>query len=90
MNEKINPNDLGNVALEVILRRNEARNELAGNLTFDKKNEMERRIDELHEFERVIASLYMLQGVKSSHGKLFDLSDFTKPKYELFGKEIIS
>ena len=88
--ESIESSDLGNVALEIILKRNEARSELEQSPTFDKKTEVERRIDELHEFERVIVSLYMLQGVKSTSGKTFKQYGFTKPRYHLFSKRMRS
>lgn len=84
------PNDLGNIALEVILKRNEARSELEHDPTLDKKHEIQRRIDELHEFERAIVSLYMLQGVTPSSEKFFDMSDFTKTRYQVFNKKVIS
>ena len=87
-NESIESSDLGNIALEIILKRNEARSELEQSPTFDKKTEVERRIDELHEFERVIVSFYMLQGMKSTSRKMFKPYDFTKPKYHLFSKRI--
>ena len=81
-------NNLGSVALEIILKRNEARDELEHSPSLDKKEEINCRIDELHEFERVIVSLYMLQSIKSSHGKLLDMPDFTKQKYYLFNRRI--
>ena len=89
-NERVTSNDLGIIALEIILKRNEARSELESNPTFDKKHEVERRIDDLHEFERVIVSMHMLQGIKPSHEKLFSMTDFIKPNYQLFNKKISS
>jgi hypothetical protein len=83
-NQRTDSNELGTVALEILLKRNEARNELENNPTFDKKNEVERRIDELHELERIIVTLYMLQGTKSISGKSFTVSDYAKSKYRLF------
>lgn len=87
-NERNDPNELGNIALEIILRRNEVRSQLENNPTFDKKNEIERTIDELHEFERAIVSLYVLQGMKQGSGKSF-MSDFTKSKYKLFNPRTV-
>lgn len=88
-NEGIESSELGNLALEIILERNKARNELEHNPTPNKKVEIENKIEELREFERAVVSLYMLQGVKTSGGKAFKLSDFTKPRYNLFTKKKI-
>ena len=50
--------------------------------------EIERRIDALHELERAIVSLYMLGGIKHPSKQSFSLTNFTKPKYQLFNKKI--
>lgn len=89
-NEGIESSDLGNIALEIILKRNEAERELEQGSTLHKKTEIQRRIDELYEFERVIVSLYMLQGMKPTSGTTFKSYDFARPKYHLFGKGIRS
>lgn len=89
-NERIAPNELGTIALEIILKRNEAKSELENDPTLDKKHEVELRIDDLHEFERVVVSMYMLQGITSPHEKLFNMSDFTRANYQLFNKKISS
>jgi len=80
---------LGKLALEILVKRNEARSELEHLPTLDKKHEIERRIDALHEIENAIVSLYMLQGIKSTK-KPFNLSDITQTKYHLFSKKVIS
>ena len=84
-NKQIDSDTLGSIALEIILKRNEAELELTKTPTKDKKIEIDNKIKILHELETAIVSLHMMQGLHLSH-KPFGLQYFKKSKYDLYGK----
>ena len=85
----VNSSELGNIALEIILKRNDARDDLEHNPTMDKKIEIQQKIDALHELERAIVSLHVIGTIKSTSRKSFDLANFTKTHYTMFNKKIM-
>ena len=89
-NKEIDPVDLGNIALEIIVKRNQLRDDMERNPTLDKKTEYQHNVSSLNELERVLVSLYSISRIKSGHKQPFNLINFTKPRYWLFDKKVSS
>ncbi len=81
----INPKELGDVALELLLIRNEIHHKLDEETTFKQKEEMKKTIEELHDLERVIVSMYMLQGMKATNEPMskYSFTDYFTRHYSI-------
>lgn len=86
----VSTKELGDIALELLLIRNEVHQKLDENLTFDNKEEIQKTIDDLHELERVIVSMYMLQGMKTSDKPIPKFSDMFTRHYNIYRKAVRS
>ncbi len=82
--------ELGDIALELLLLRNEVHHQLDENPTLDQKQEIHKTIEELHELERVIVSLYMLRGMKTTDEPLPNFADYFTRRYSVYRKPIKS
>jgi len=80
--EGINIKELGDVALELLFLRNEVyRKKEEGGLTPQQESEVKKTIDDLHELERFIISLYMVSGMTKLDKTYSSFSDFRTTKY---------
>jgi len=80
--EGVNVKELGDIALELLLLRNEVyRRREEEHLSPQEKIEIQKTIDDLHELERFITSLYMVSGMKKMDKTYPFFSDFKTRKF---------
>ena len=77
----VNVKELGDIALELLFLRNEVYRKKEENLAPQEEREVKQTIDDLHELERFIISLYMVSGLKKIDKTHAFFSDFKTRKY---------
>ncbi|MGI0072847.1 MAG: hypothetical protein ACREA3_03425 [Nitrosotalea sp.] len=77
----INVKELGDLALELLVLRNDVYRRKEENPTDEEKKEIDKTIEELHELERFIISLYMVSGMQNIDRTYPFFSDFKTRKY---------
>ena len=77
----INVKELGDIALELLLLRNEVYRKKEEGLKPQEEKETKKTIDDLHELERFIISLYIMSGVPKSDKTYSFFNDFKTRKY---------
>ena len=84
----VEPAAFGNIALEIIMKRNMIYKDLERDPTPEKKTECERSVSELEDLEKILISLYSLNRI-TSRKQPFGLTRFREHDYHLFDKKVL-
>lgn len=82
----VDAKELGDIALELLIRRNEVEHRLDENPTSEIKKEIRQTLDALRELEKAIISVYMLNRLSGKKEFQSPYLDYMSRRYSIYRK----